>query len=63
MFPASRSREVLGACRAAQLEPVRGDRTMFDFGSIFQQVTTEFSDLFVNRILGLMFSLFGGLLG
>lgn len=36
---------------------------MFDFGSIFQQLTTAISDLLVNQILGLIFSLSSGLLG
>ena len=36
---------------------------MFDFSSIFQQVVTEISDLFLNRILALISGLFGGLLG
>ena len=33
------------------------------FGSIFQQVWAEISDLFVNQILEVISSLFGGLLG
>ena len=33
------------------------------FGSIFQQVWAEISDLFVNQILELISGLFGGLLG
>ena len=36
---------------------------MFDFGSIFQQMITGISDLFVNQILELISGLFGGLLG
>ncbi len=36
---------------------------MFDFGSIFQQLIAGISDVFVNQILSLISSLFGGLLG
>lgn len=36
---------------------------MFDFGSILQQLIAGISDLFVNQILSLISSLFGGLLG
>ena len=36
---------------------------MFDFGSVFQQVIAEISDLFVNHILSLITGLFSGLLG
>ncbi len=33
------------------------------FGSIFQQVWTSISDLFLNQIVELISGLFGGLLG
>lgn len=36
---------------------------MFDFASIIQQVVAGISDLFLNQILGLITSLFGGLFG
>ena len=64
MFPAGRSRDVLGVCRVAHLRAlVYGDRTMFDLGSVFQQVFAEISDLVVNHIIALITGLFSGLLG
>ena len=36
---------------------------MFDFGSIFQQVFSGISDLFVNQIMTLISGWFGGLFG
>jgi hypothetical protein len=36
---------------------------MFDFGSILQQVIAGIGDIFVNQILALISSLFGGLFG
>jgi len=37
--------------------------TMFDIGSLFQQMWMTISDLFVSQILGLISGLFSGLLG
>jgi hypothetical protein len=61
MFPGGRLGVVSGVCRTARLQPALGDRTMFDFGSVLQQLFTTISDLFLNQIVGLISGLFSGL--